>query len=398
MRKIIFILIMVLGFTIISYGIFMQVDLTSDSSVEENDKNKEKEEKEQETEINRINKFSLETTCKEFDTTTTYINTSNFEKITFTYPSCVHEYTLSYWSKMLANEDDSIRLDVRIERDKINNYMNETRTSIVAMKNEKNYDVEYSDIIKMKTKDNKNISILEVNYKNEYVFTTLTYNMIYIAVELEEEKLLTFELTAKDKHIATEVIYNLIDNIKVEEEGAIFHDAIDEGNYQVGTIKANKNKSYEHGYIVKYKVPKEYPATPSYTANIDTATFQYEDLTHDLFISMSIEIAISLKDIESEIKQSDKISIQNYTEDKTRYRNFKTTGILEKEINNKKVYYYIYTYDFYLNDKKANTKYFSTVLYELEPQMYVKLYMSTQEIQIDEKLISDYLNFTVEEY
>ena len=390
MRRIIFIIVMLLGIGIISCGIFMQIDLTSDSSIKENnniEKENQKDEQTKEDNLTRINKFNLKTTCQNFEETTTYINTSNFEKITFTYPNCIKEYILSYWRKNLTNEDDSIQLDVAIERNKINNYMNEKRTNIIALKNENNYDIEYSEIKKIKTKDGKNVSILEANY-----------NLVYIAVELEEEKILTFEYETNDNVISTEAIYTLIDNIKIDEDKAIFHDAINEGNYQVGTIKANKNKSYEHGYIVKYKVPKEYPATPALTSNINTVIFQYEELTKNLYVSMSIEAAIYLENIKAEIKQADKISTQTYAENKTSHRNFKTTGIIEKELNNKKVYYYIYTYDYYLNDKKIDTRYFATLLYELEPQMYVKLYMSTQEIKIDEKLISEYLNFTVEEY
>lgn len=401
MRRIIFIIVMLLGIGIISCGIFMQIDLTSDSSIKENnniEKENQKDEQTKEDNLTRINKFNLKTTCQNFEETTTYINTSNFEKITFTYPNCIKEYILSYWRKNLTNEDDSIQLDVAIERNKINNYMNEKRTNIIALKNENNYDIEYSEIKKIKTKDGKNVSILEANYKTEFLHVVYTYNLVYIAVELEEEKILTFEYETNDNVISTEAIYTLIDNIKIDEDKAIFHDAINEGNYQVGTIKANKNKSYEHGYIVKYKVPKEYPATPALTSNINTVIFQYEELTKNLYVSMSIEAAIYLENIKAEIKQADKISTQTYAENKTSHRNFKTTGIIEKELNNKKVYYYIYTYDYYLNDKKIDTRYFATLLYELEPQMYVKLYMSTQEIKIDEKLISEYLNFTVEEY
>lgn len=395
MRKIIFILIMMLGFGFISLGIFFQVNDSSTSKDKtRNEKETEKLE-EKNDEIPRINKFSLEETCRTFNTTTTYINTSNFSKITLTYPNCVHEYTLSYWSKILVSEDDSIHLDATIERETITNFMNEKKTSIIALKNDSEYDVEYSEITKIKNKDDKNVSILETNYKNIYGYK---YNVLYIAVELEKELLLTFEIRTKENVISNQVIYELINNVKIEEDAAIFNDVKTEGNYHVGSIKSNFNKSYEHGYKINYKAPKEYPIVPAFTSNHDSVVFEYEDLYKSLYVNMSIENASYLDTMTAEINQSNDISIKTYKEDTNRYRNFKTTGIIEKEINNKKVFYYIYTYDYYFEDKKMNDGYFATVLYELRPQMYVKLYMTTKDIVLDENLISEYLNFTVEEY
>jgi len=116
-----------------------------------------------------------------------------------------------------------------------------------------------------------------------------------------------------------------------------------------------------------------------------------------MYANLSIETE-NYEDFKENVEKWKRITISSYNEDPERYRNIKDTGIIEKVINNKKVYYFIYTYDYYLNNKKSNTNYISRVQYEIEPNTYVDLWISNTEVKIDEAFISDFLDFTIEEY
>lgn len=395
MRKFIFIFIIILGFGIIGTGIFLQIDSNEETKSKEN-KIEDTNEKETLT-FEPINKYNLPEICSKENQVSTYINTTNYSKISFNYPNCVHEYSLTFYTKILSDENYDTNINVSIERKTSNTYMNEKKVYIIALKNEHNYEVHYTDVKEITTKNNYKASIIQANYQSSYTFSTYRYDLWYIAIELEEELILTFEISSDDNVINYEAIEAMINSVKLEENAATFKHSIIDGEYQTGTIQENLYKSYEHGYKINYKVPTKYPEIDSLGTNINSAIFAYEELTKKMYVQMSVEND-SYDNFEDQVATWKEIAISSYNSDPERYRNIQDTGLIEKTINDKKFYYFIYTYDYYLNNQKTNTNYISKVFYEIEPQIYVELWISNKEVLVDETFISDFLNFTVEEY
>jgi len=400
MKKIIFIFVITLGFCIIGLGIFLQINESNSSNQSET-----KEENKFQT-FERINKYNLPEVCSIYDTISTYINTSDYQKINFNYPNCVHEYQLNFWNKMLQNEDKSVEIEVVALRQSADNYMDQQKTYAISLKNEHNYDVEHTEVIKTTSQNNFNVYLMEINYQWQSPYTTYSYDIWNIAIELEENFLLTIEVSSKDKIISYKAIEELFNSVTVEKDAAIFSHSVIDGNYQVGTIKSNFYNSFEHGYKINYKMPIKYPEIDSFTSNINSAIFSYEELILNensqnihkkVYLSLTVEYDF-YDNFKQMVETSKNISIQPYNQDNETYRNIKDTGIIESKINDKNVYYFIYTYDYYLDNKKMNTNYLSRVFYEIEPQIYVELWIDNQEVEVNENFIRDVYNFTMEEY
>lgn len=399
--SIISIILIIIGLGLIATGIYIQLGDNNSSIKEETNGNKyenKHEEKEPEkTSFKALNEYNLQSICSKGDTTSTYINRSDYSKITFNYPNCVHEYELTFYSKVLSTSNYDTRMFIATDKKSINTYMNEKYAYLMGLKNEDYPDIKYTNIYTTTTKNNLKASIIQANYSTTFLYNTTTFDTWYIAVELEEELILTFQLDTKGKVFDYKSILSMIDSVKLEKEAAIYAHSKLENGYQIGTIKQNKYKSYEHGYKLTYKVKEKYPEIDSLTTNINSAVFEDEELNYKMFANLSIETE-NYEDFKKNVEKWKEITISSYNKDKDRYRNIKDTGIIEKVINNKKVYYFVYTYDYYLNNKKSNTNYISRVQYEIEPNTYVDLWISNTEVKIDESFISDFLDFTIEEY
>ncbi|MBE6151332.1 MAG: hypothetical protein E7162_05935 [Firmicutes bacterium] len=397
MKKIIPIILIILGCGLIATGIYLQLENNNSNIDKDKKETKEENKKQENNTFTALNEYNLPTICSKNDTIPTYINRSDYSKVTFDYPSCVHEYELTFYSKVLSTNDYHTRMFITVDKKTLNNYMNEKYVYLVGLKNEEFPDIKYTNIYTTTTKNNLKASIIQANYSTTFMYSTTTFDTWYIAVELEEELILTFQLDTKGNVFDYENIMAMIDSVKLEKDAAIYAHSKLENGYQIGTIKQNKYKSYEHGYKLNYKVKEKYPEIDSLTTNINSAVFEKEELNYKMYANLSIETE-NYEDFKENVEKWKRITISSYNEDPERYRNIKDTGIIEKVINNKKVYYFIYTYDYYLNNKKSNTNYISRVQYEIEPNTYVDLWISNTEVKIDEAFISDFLDFTIEEY
>lgn len=389
MRKLLCVLIVVIGIAVIGTGVYLQL----------NNAAQENEEEIKEIKFERINTFEVAETCTTYNKVSTYMNTNDYTKISFNYPDCVHEYDLSFWYKMLNNEDDSIKINVTKQNDTMNNYLNEKKAKLISMKNDDYYkDLTYTDTTEITTTDGLKISILEANYKHSFLSIENTYDVWYIAAQMDEEVILTYEITTKDKVMSYKAIEELFNNLKIEKKAATFINSTKEGEYQIGSIRQNIDKSYEHGYKINYKISNKYPEVDSFGSNYDESTFEYEDVTNKFYANIAIEKDNFYDTLQESAELSHKTSLSSYKSDNEKYRNTKDTGLVKKKINDKDVYYFIYKYDYYLENKKALTGYLSYVYYEVVPHFYVKININTKNIEINEAIISEFLNFTVEEY
>lgn len=389
MRKIISGLIIALGIAIVGTGIYLQLD------------SKEEEiEVKEDTSFHRINTLKLEETCSTYEPITTYINTSNYTKISFNYPNCVHEYDLSFWHKNLQSLDENLSIDIDMEKDTLNNYMNEKKTRIIGYKNEEEYkNLNYTEINYFTTQDDLKGAMLEANYQYQFLKTNSS-DLWYVAIQITEELLLTFEIESKDYILSYQAIEELVNNIIVEEDAAIFKNSKIDSDYQLGSIKINKKDEYEHGYKLNFKIATKYPEVDSYGSDYDESTFQYETVSEKFYANISLEKDFINDTIDEKVEKFKKIVLSSYTDSPEHYKNITDTGIIKKTINGKEIYYYIFKFDYYTTDatSKSYTGYYSDVFYQIAPNFYYRIVLSNKNIEINEAVISEFLNFDIEEY
>lgn len=394
MRKIVGIFSLILGLAIICTGIFMQIDLNKPKEEKENDIFETKTFK-----VKRMNKFNIEETCKTYSKIDSYINTVDYTKISFTYPNCVHEYDFTALYKTLKSEDGKISISIRKENENMTKYIKSMQTELAANNYNDIYsESEYSQIFTDKTDSGLEVNLIESNYIYGYAKTP--YDVWYIAVDLKNDMILTFEIEVQNNIMSIEAIRELYKSIKVEEKKAEFLNTKTEGKYQVGTLKQNKKGFHDKGYKANLKVSTKYPEVATTSSNLSNSIFEIESVYEKVYAWISLEKESYNKTFEEKMTDEKKYSIQSYYENPLRYRNLQDSGIIKKTINGKEVRYYVFSYDYYLEDakEKSDTQYLSEIFYEIEPGFYYKIYLNTKNILINEALISDFLNFTVEEY
>ena len=72
--------------------------------------------------------------------------------------------------------------------------------------------------------------------------------------------------------------------------------------------------------------------------------------------------------------------------------------IQKKKIAGKDVSYFSISGDYYLDGKKSSTYYSGEVYYKIDDTMFYYINISNTNEPIDEKFISELLDFTIEEY
>jgi len=394
MRKIFSVFFMIAGIILISTSVFLQLDLGNDSSQE--NKKQQKENKKEDT-FKPLNKFNLEEVCNLEEKVSTYINLSDYTKISFDYPSCVHEYELSFWYKFLDSEEKDIKIQISSDKESVNNYINQAKTKLIALGNEKNYEMYYTDKAEITTKKGIKATLIQATYKYKSVVSTYVYDKWYIATQIDENQILKYEIEAKEKRISLKTIEDMIDSIKIEKNKATFKNSKQEGEYQIGSIRQNKYKTYNHGYIVNYKVSNKYPEVEAIGSDINESIFELEDTSKSTYVSMTLETS-SYDDFKEEVEMYHKSAFNSYNDYPDKYKNIKDTGVINKQIKNKNIYYFIVSSDYYIEDEKAATRSTSYVYYEVEPSFYLKIYISNKNSDITEEMIEEFLNFTIEEY
>lgn len=389
MKKVFSIIFIVIGIGIITTGIYLQINKSPKTNVQE-----EKEEK-QDLFV-KLNPHNLENTCTTYNKISTYINTSNYKKINIEYPDCVHEYDLSIWYKNLNNETDDISMKINIEKDSVNNFLNSKKTLIIAKKNNDMYqNVQYSDITNIKLNNEITLSILQHSYQMNFYQSSITYDVWDIALPIEQDNILTYEIITKNKIISYETIKDILSNITVDDNANFKNSTID-GEYQIGTLKQNKSDSYEHGYKLTYKVPNKYPEADTYSSNYDNSIFSSEDINQKTYISIEL-LSEKYNTIQEEIQSMKDSTVKTYMNEES-YKNYKNNDIIQKNINNKNIFYFIHSYDYYLENKKSHTAYISYVYYQIAPNFFYRIYINNRNVEINEAFITTFLNFEVEEY
>lgn len=390
MRKIIAGIFLLLGAGVIATGVFLQFD-------QEKSKDKEKpeteEKKNQKFEI--VNTYNLKDTCTTYSKVPAYLYFTDLTKVSFTYPDCVHEYDNNYWMKQLKNDfsHEDINITITREKEEPENLLKRKKTSAIGYKNEGLYDaLEYSKISEVTLDNGLKAYAFQYNYRNDLVTTTTHYSQWYIALRINENNTLMIDVHTDKSIITQKAILDILNSIKIEKVESIKTSKI-EGEYQVGSIKQNSYKKYDHGYIMTYRVNKKYPEVDSVSTNINAAVFQYEDINKEIYVSYELET-----DYQTTLENATsyrKVSIPKEDEHK---RNIKTTALIQKEIKDKKIIYFINSYDYYNDNKKTSTYYTSYVYYEVEPNFFLKIYISNKNHEVNEAFISEFLDFTLEEY
>ena len=388
MKKIIGLIIILLGGLLIGGGVFIQV--TGNSTFD-----KKKNETENPS-IVRADARGVKTYCDD-EMIDTYLQLNDYTKISFAYPKCVKEYTLSYRAKQLLSEDRTLRFNAFIVSEKPKAFLNSKKTYLVSLSEDKRYtDFIYSDIKEMKYGDLTYYYFDATYYSVGILDNSKTLrDEWYIAIPFKDgNNTLTISFVSNDKAISSNAIAKIIKSMKIEENKAEFVHSKEEGNYIVGSIKQNKNDSYEHGYKLKYKVPSEIPEEASIDSDINTVVFSKEDINESQYVSLSIEgTSDSIKERANSYKSNTSPLGENY-------KNAKSTDVKFKNYNNHNLYYFITSYDLYDKDKNEylNTYYTLYAFVEIGKNDYVKVYMSNKKIPITEKNLEDYLNFKIEEY
>lgn len=390
MRKIIAGVFFILGAVVIATGVFLQFN-------EEEQKSKEKlssEETNKEVKFNIVNSYNLKDTCTTYNKVPAYIYFTDYTKVSFNYPDCVHEYGLSHWYKHLSDELYGGDINISVSREKTDpkTLLNRKKTALIGYKNEGMYDdVEYADITELTLENGLKAYAFQYNYRNDY-FNISYGNQWYVMVELEKEKSVLLDIRVNDNIMSQKAILDIINSIKVEKVESIKISKVD-GNYQIGSIKQNSYKKYDHGFIVNFKVNNKYPERETTSTNINGVVFEYEDLSENIYVSY--EMGTTSKTILEEAQSFKKVTAEEETETQ---RNVKNGELIQKEINGKKIIYFINSHDYYSDNKKTSTYYLSYVYYEIEPNLFLKIYISNKNHEINEAFISEFLDFTVEEY
>ncbi len=396
-KKIFGIIIVLLGVVVISLGITLQLNSKKEKPQEE------EKDISQNAEIKNINKYGDKEVCSNFKQISTFINTRNSDKISFTYPDCVHEYDLSYTMKQLDNGESysENRIDITINDDAttIDKYINNIKTRIISDKEEDYVNFEYTDIQKFTNKNGLEVQLVQEVNRVSRIYPEGSFNdneYWYIAIKLSDEEILKMEISVRNGTMSKDAIKELFDNVKVEKEQAVFSNVKKEGDYQVGSIRQNKKNEYEHGYIVNFKIPNKYPELTSISNNYYSTVFSFEELLHKIYFSLSLEKE-SLSGFDKRVESYHKYVLERYT-DNERYRNIQDSKIQKKTIAKKDVTYFVISGDYYLDGKKTATYYSSEVYYKIDDTLFYYINISNTNEPIDEKFIGELLDFTIEEY
>lgn len=400
-KKIFGIITVLLGAVVISLGITLQFNKKDEDS-------KEKEQDvSQNVEIKNINNFGDKEVCSNSKQISTFINTYHSDKISFTYPDCVHEYDLSDGWKQLDNvinsSDNRITISINYEDSTIDKYMSRVKTRIISDKEDDDYvNLEYSDVQKFTNKNGLEVQLIQEIKRVSRIYPEGSFydnEYWYIAVKLTDEEILKIEISVRDGTMSKDVIKEFFDNVKIEKGQADFISVKKEGDYQVGSIRQNKNGEYEHGYIVNFKIPNKYPKEDRTKSNYYYIYFYFEELNQlrrKISISLTLEKE-TINSLEKTVENYNKYSLEYYNEDK-HYRNIQDSKVIKKNLAGKDILYFIVSGDYYLDGKKSSTYYSSKVYYKIDDTMFYCINISNVNEPVDDKFISELLDFTIEEY
>lgn len=381
MRKVLSITIMLFGTMIIGMGIFFQ---TSDANTADNSIQKKK------LSYAPFNIFNEEQVCTAYQDVSTFINLNNGDMISFSYPDCVKEYDLSFWSKNLISEDKNIEFYITKVSNNATNYLEIKRKKI---ENDDNYiNVNTSNINTFVNDNNLEISFIQTNYQKNNVEEETNYDSWYIAIKIDNDNSLVWEIVSRNGVFPYSVIGKIFNSLKITKSGANLVNTTKKEDFQVGYIYQNIDNSYQHGYKINLKIPNKYMEVKSYKTDFDESIFQYQNANESIYIDLSID-KDSYRIVDEKIDLSHKTLVAN--RDNNDWKNdIVDTGVVAQIIDNKQVYYSIYSY----YDNNGDSNYLTYVYYEVANGFFYKIYISSSNVVIDEEFISQFLDFSVEEY
>ncbi len=377
MRKMYFCLVIIIGALIIGLGIFFQV----------NDQEKPQPRIEPIL-FERINAYDQPVVCSNITKEKTYLNMLDNTKVTIDYPNCVHEYNLSYWHKNLKSANEDITLNVYIVKSTVNDYLNKQKELLSKIVN-----VQFSDKQELISNNEKKYYALEANYQLDKT----TYDDIYVAYNIAEKYLLTYEFKVKNGVLDKHIIDSLIDDVIIEENAAKLTSASENNSLLVGSLKQNKLNSYNSGYIIKYQVPNDYTNIPSTNNDLFSTDF-YKKTTQGEY-HVNIQVMNSINPLNKVINNLYTTSTNHYKKKPLTYQNQKDTEVVEEELAGKKVSYFIFSYD-YFNDAQeyAFSESFAYVYYEIAPNFFYTIYIKANHDPITEDVITSFLDIETNEY
>jgi len=333
----------------------------------------------------------------------TYLN-SDDDKIIIKHPNNIHNYLNYDVSLQLLDAYTSTEQKISVEittakYDNIDVYL-ERMFSIHVTKeltSETGFfdDLQYTNIIQD-----------EINGKTfkyfAYAYEFLDKKTVYyiLASQIDQERILTVEINVKDGLLSYDAIKQIMDyellegkreKLKYEEENG----------YYIGNISTKKYGQYNTGYKLNFQIKNDYTLNENNSYKLQ---YVKESLNKKTSVITSFYVGItSSETIEEKIVNTlenyQRYNIENYTQSPETYRNVKQTGIRQKTINNKNIYYYIIEYDYYLKNGEYSTKYYTSyVIEKVDEKIYISNFINTIKTPITNELIGEIINYSIEEY
>lgn len=398
MKKILGLILILIGVILIGSGIFIQLN-----SKEEN------KDVVVDTSFKRVNNFNGEELGTNSKMINSYYNDYNYNIYNFSYPDIVHEYNLSNTFKSFESVDGNVKITIKNENDTLNTYLNKFKTKLISYKDDEYISNLEDTGILSRTIDGVTYKYLEWNYSSgiDPKFSS-NYDEWRVGIEVNistdegvKTQTIVVEITAKNGVMSTKAIDNIMKSIKVEEKKAVYKRFKEEGNYLVGFLQQNKYKEYEHGYKLNFKIPKTIPEIDSITSNVYATELLNETPQDKKTIIYSIDKVSSNNTIESTSLSYYKIDQSSYKESDTR-KNISLTKPKFVKLNGKDIYYYRLEYDLYSNKKYTSTYKKLEAFCEIGDKLYLKVIISftnsDKKQEITEDFLAQYLNYEVEEY
>lgn len=306
-------------------------------------------------------------------------NDGNY-KYTFQVPKELNEYYLDDYKKDFRN--DYLEVDAYVmENWDLDNFNEILKLQFGEYFTKLNYS--YNDTIKIGNYDAVYIKhealsdIIEVSEdkKNAYeekfaVVVNLKSHYFVLVYRYKQRK--------TDDNMLTE----LINGITIVETNSLPSYCKEESDNMVCSIKQNKDRSYEHGYNISYKLSskdfqinndKKNSINSTYLINAEQSTL----LSYELYMTYEDDVQV---EIINSINEKDN-ELLSYKE-------------IKKEYNGKKLTQINMTY----NDKiSKKTRYYTVFIDKIENN-YALLISIDSEKQLDDKTLKSYLNYVIEEY
>ncbi len=331
MKKILAVMIFIVGIVVIGGGFFLQLSST-EKKVDSGFANFD------EVKVQALNDHNLEQVCSNYNLNSDYIYDNDSKKINFKYPDCVKKYYLTNsFNQEFQNEDGSVLLNIDM------NLNTNVDKSLKEFKDQINSNETYKDT---KFKDGnfkvagKTYYYVQVNTLNVDVYESIWY----VVFNIFDERYLSLTLKTSNGVISFDAVKDILESFNKDSKAVKLYDK--ENDKYVFNLKSNNNESFEHGINVKVSIDDEFEPIDSMFDNYH-AMFRYTFSNNDIYnmdINLGHLIKNNLKDLAVEYANDpktivcEKIAGYDACYFVDRDQNDKETGYLLIAVSDKLVY------------------------------------------------------------